>query len=335
MDRIALRWLFPLVLILVLVAAGWQAWAMGDKPPKDDQAEPTPTPTPTPDPYIVIRTPAPDFVTAKKELEIVWQVVDLKTAAVDQLKVTFDGHEIESTGAGGVSEAPISSVVSYDKQGKHKFAVWARFSTGKKFKVERQFTYQDPTPGGMVLIPSSAEMRRFYMDVTEVTNRAYRKCVDAGKCKPSAFVKDGHYNGANMPVVGVSYDDAQNYCRWKGYRLPDADQWTYAARGSRSVDRYGDPNEIAWHSENSGGKPHAVKGKAPNAYGLYDMLGNVWEWCEAGSKDAVRPDQKIIRGGSWGSIEERIDASRPMTVDGQWRVNFIGFRCSKDWVDLP
>ncbi len=159
----------------------------------------------------------------------------------------------------------------------------------------------------------------FWMDTHEVTVAQYEECVNAGVCKVP-FVDEGgeYYNWGrpgrrNHPVNGVDWSDAVGYCEWRGKRLPTEAEWEYAARGGKEGEvRYGQLDSVAWYEGNSGGRTHPVGQKLPNGYGLYDMLGNVWEWCwdwyddgyygRSPSRDPRGPESgtsRVLRGGSW------------------------------------
>jgi formylglycine-generating enzyme required for sulfatase activity len=113
------------------------------------------------------------------------------------------------------------------------------------------------------------------MSRTPVTVTAYRRFAKAtGRKMPVGQSRDDH------PVVNVSWHDAAAYSKWLGGRLPKEGEWEHAALAGASADPYGPLDEIAWYEGNSGGATHPVEQKRPNDWGLYDMLGNVWEWCE-------------------------------------------------------
>jgi formylglycine-generating enzyme required for sulfatase activity len=127
--------------------------------------------------------------------------------------------------------------------------------------------------------------------------------------------------GDNYPIYYVSWEDIQDFLRklnaqtGKRYRLPTEAEWEYAAQGGQNYKYAGSDNlgSVAWYSDNSGSKTHPVGQKSPNGYGLYDMSGNLWEWCEdvwhdnyngtptdgsagtSGGNSALR----VLRGGSW------------------------------------
>ena len=143
------------------------------------------------------------------------------------------------------------------------------------------------------------------------------------------------------PVEKVSWGDAQTFIGnlnagigERRYRLPTEAEWEHAARAGTSLDRYGRLDGIAWYGDNSGDRTHPVGQKAPNAWGLHDMLGNVWEWVQDWHGDypggAVTDpggpgsgSARVRRGGSWyssaGAAGRRIAAAtRPASAATTW-----------------
>ena len=160
----------------------------------------------------------------------------------------------------------------------------------------------------------SMTLSSYYIGETEVTQALWKAVM--GGDNPY-FIK-----GDNFPVNGVSWYDAQMFIeelnRLTGhtFRLPTEAEWEYAARGgskSRGYKYSGSDSidDVAWYASNSGDKPHAVKGKQANELGLYDMCGNVWEWCWDRYGDyssGLQQDPKgsasgngnrVLRGGNW------------------------------------
>lgn len=120
--------------------------------------------------------------------------------------------------------------------------------------------------------------RGFWLGQTEVTVEAYRRYTTAtAESMPEETVLNPGWANGKIPMVNVDWDDAYGFCTWIGGRLPTEAQWEYAARAKTTDVRYKDLNSIAWHSGNAENTFHVVAQKAPNAYGLYDMIGNVWE----------------------------------------------------------
>jgi uncharacterized protein (TIGR03437 family) len=185
--------------------------------------------------------------------------------------------------------------------------------------------------------------RGFQIGKYEVTQEQWQ----VGMGSNPSYVK-----GATLPVERISWDDIQGFlqrlnARNDGYRyrLPTEAEWEYAARAG-TTDKYagaGALGEAAWYSSNSGSRTHLAGQKRPNAWGLYDMLGNVWEWCQdwygayynpgdpqadpAGPSSGVG---RILRGGSWnaGSWNARV-SDRRLFGPGL-RYSFIGFRCVRE-----
>jgi formylglycine-generating enzyme len=179
----------------------------------------------------------------------------------------------------------------------------------------------------------------FFMDTTEVTQAEYAKAMGVN---PSHFKEC-----PACPVENVSWDDAMAYCGKVGKRLPTEAQWEYACRaGSTTMTYWGDDRDekYAWYENNSGQKTHPVGRKKPNRFGLYDMLGNVWEWCsdwydstyyeKRSLRNPQGPDSathRVFRGGSWANhVSTLHSASRDWAVPEDLS-SLFGFRC----VSLP
>jgi formylglycine-generating enzyme required for sulfatase activity len=181
----------------------------------------------------------------------------------------------------------------------------------------------------------------FWLGQTEVTVGAYKRFAKAtGRPMPHAPDFNSGWATDGMPIVNVDWNDAHDYCTWVRARLPTEAEWEYAARGGSAVSRYGPLDEIAWYQNNSGQRTHDVAQKRPNGFGLYDVLGNVWEWVNdwydknyyqhSPSQDPTGPasrQDRVLRGGSWGVNPGNVRVSvRDWYYPGV-RGSNDGFRC--------
>ena len=143
-----------------------------------------------------------------------------------------------------------------------------------------------------------------------------------------------------MPMVDITWDEAHDYCTWAGGRLPTEAEYEYAARGGSPAARYGDLNEIAWNKTNSANQTHRVAGKRPNGFGLYDTLGNVWQWMNdwysqyyyqrsppTNPPGPASGQARVLRGGSWIDDPKLLRASDRYYYRPDARSDFFGFRC--------
>jgi len=214
--------------------------------------------------------------------------------------------------------------------------------------------------------PHEVAISSFYIDKYPVTQEQYKKVMAENPSR---------WKGGKNPVEQVRWSDAVKYCNarslaeglqpcydlqtWQcnfeanGYRLPTEAEWEYACRaGSKTQYFFGNDSskisDYAWVDENAGGKPHPVGQKKPNPWGLYDMCGNVWEWCndfyqvdyyqqspEENPRGPKTGETKVVRGGAW---KFSADSSRsgyrynedPGYSDVCFGYDIYGFRCVRN-----
>lgn len=131
--------------------------------------------------------------------------------------------------------------------------------------------------------------------------------------------KEWVYDSENKIIGTINQNENEN-----GYRLPTVEEWQYAAKGGQEFKYSGSDNidEVGWYSENSEGKTHPVAQKASNGYGLYDMSGNVYEWCWDSDGNGSRYDC----GGSWRNKGDRCEVSNGYWNDVNYTYSNLGFR---------
>ena len=194
----------------------------------------------------------------------------------------------------------------------------------------------------MVLIPAGSFENVFYMDVHEVTVGQFKQFVNQSDYNypDHKWNKVAKYSPTdNHPMISASWHDATAYAKWAGKRLPTEAEWDYAARGGLRNKEYswGDDGSLARDYANyvgTGGKDKWDKTTAPvgsffpNGYGLYDMAGNAWEWCQDWRDNGKV--EKVLRGGSWthGANYMRLanSLSYQYRTPRDWPVD-LGFRC--------
>ena len=201
----------------------------------------------------------------------------------------------------------------------------------------------------------------FWLGETPVTQALY-EAVTGGT--PSHFTEDSDV-APRRPVERVSWDDARAFCGRltallpeppeDTVRLPTEAEWEYACRAGTDAGLYSgreltsalgeckNLGPLAWYDENSGKRTHPVKEKAANGWGLYDMLGNVWEWCRDewhdGSHGAAPDDGRtglatpkvggqlrVVRGAGWGSVARTCRCAYRSMYPAERSVHFLGFR---------
>lgn len=211
-------------------------------------------------------------------------------------------------------------------------------------------------PGEFVMEDARTHSRRpvvvepFHLAATQVTRDQF---IHASSDRPDTA------GATNIPVCEVSWWDAVNWCnaasaregiaaayeirddsvRWRleadGYRLPTEAEWEWACRARVTGPRYGPVGDVAWTEQDGLDGPAPVATKQPNTFGLYDMLGNVWEWCWDYADPARYADYRSLRGGGWADKPWSCRASVRRGSFPSARLDDVGFRLARGAVGWP
>ena len=216
-------------------------------------------------------------------------------------------------------------------------------------KCEKSW-YEDESPQHPVTLDA------FWIDQTEVTNAQYALCVTDGECTKTPYADDSDYNGDDYPIVGVSWNDAVNYCAWAGAQLPTKAQWEYAAKGTRGyIYPWGDTFDgtrvnfcdvnctwswkiIDYDDRYERTSPVASYRDGASWCDALDMVGNIYEWTvdwygDYSSRAQTNPtgpaegDSKVLRGGSFYNSPVHVRTSSRGDNSPTARDDDYGFRC--------
>ncbi len=261
-------------------------------------------------------------------LNLMWQnPVGNVNGAIMRQRKTQQTRQTQQT----VASASKPKVTLNDIMKNMVYVEGGTFTMGATSEQQNQASEEKPT--------HSVTLSSFYIGKYEVTQALWTAVMgsDHSSCK-----------GDNLPVQGVSWDDCQTFIRklnaltGKTFRLPTEAEWEYAALGgnrSRGYQYSGSNNidDVAWYHDNSGGETHNVGTKSPNELGIYDMTGNVCEWCQdwyGGYSSSVLTNpnglgsgsSRVFRGGSCYDYARDCRLSRRYGITPDFRFIFLGFR---------
>ena len=165
------------------------------------------------------------------------------------------------------------------------------------------------------------------------------------------------FKGPNRPVETISWQEATLFCNLlseeqglqncytehidtgtitfnssaNGYRLPTEAEWQYACQAGTTGPRYAEIDRIAWYKDNANDGTHPVGLKEPNPWGVFDMLGNVWEWCTDIYDEEIYGQYRILRGGGWADTERGcLATNRRRSHPVSFKIDDLGFRIAKN-----
>lgn len=183
-------------------------------------------------------------------------------------------------------------------------------------------------------MPHRVRLGKFAIAAHEVTNDEYQECFAAAQCGPNMMheFRPKEFNGARQPVVFVTHKDAGDYCRFKGGRLPTEAEWERAAQAENlGGAHFGKPYDQ--------GAPRNVGEFHASTHGLFDMMGNVYEWTgdwygpyavdgvQENPRGPETGNEKVVRGGSWNTPNHYLRPSDRVGKSPDFRYSDVGFRC--------
>ena len=260
-------------------------------------------------------------------------------------QITYDGYQTSQaqlTLKGGET-TPWNVELEAEPIVQHPYGAvtWEKDGAEMVLIPEGEFQMGTPTRKNAHAPTYPVSVAGFYIDTHEVTLAQYEEFLKRTGHRPLPEETYAHAPGPNYPVVNVTWDDAVAYAEWAGKRLPTEAEWEKAARGGFVGQKYPWGNTSPDGTQaNLGGREDQHERSAPvgsylpNAFGLYDMLGNVWEWCS----DTNDPRHRVLRGNSWRELPriswltERylIPYPRQHLAGGT-----VGFRCVVDVDNVP
>ena len=250
----------------------------------------------------------------------------------------------------------VAMVWTYRKEIRSWYVFWLNFKAlGKNEQSYPEYRHRETgivfvgIPGGTFEMgsPDSETLRAahegpvhkvtlspFLIAKFEVTQAEWKRVMGNN---PSDF------KGGTLPVEKVSWDDCKEFCEKTRLSLPTEAQWEYACRAGTSgpYSGTGKLDDMGWYRQNSGGTTHPVGEKQPNQFGLHDMHGNVWEWCEdrfsedfysSAEASGLDPlcesgsENRVHRGGSWGNLARICRSAFRDLYDPSNRSNYLGLR---------
>ena len=239
------------------------------------------------------------------------------------LRVTTEAAEASNDSTTGTNTANSNRDSGNQRTSPYSFDYPVVIVTGGSFLMGCDACNDDSSPAKSVTVNS------FSIGIYEVTNKLWKEIMGSVP----------NNNGCeNCPVTKVSWNDVQTFLQklnqktGERWRLPTEAEWEYAARGGSRTQNYkfsgaNDANKVAWNSQNSGGTVHAVGGKSANELGIYDMSGNVYEWCA--DKSPTNSSHRIFRSGSWLSEPTECTNAKRNSFGATYKNTELGFRICK------